>query len=84
MLYWSVGNRIRTAILQEKRAEYGKEIVSTLSRQLTAEHGRGFSQKVWLCLKEGRTEDKVLRPPVVAMGSIPHIYQHEGPHWATP
>ncbi len=45
LLYWSIGNRIRTAVLQERRAEYGKEIVSTLSRQLTAEYGRGFSQK---------------------------------------
>ncbi len=45
MLYWSIGHRIRTAVLQEKRAEYGQEIVSTLSRQLTAEYGRGFSQK---------------------------------------
>ena len=45
MLYWSIGIRIRTVVLREKRAEYGKEIVSTLSRELTAEYGRGFSQK---------------------------------------
>ena len=43
-LYWKVGQRIRTEILREKRAEYGEEIVSTLSQQLTTEFGNGFSR----------------------------------------
>ncbi len=34
MLYWHIGTRIRHEILREKRAEYGAEIVSTLSAQL--------------------------------------------------
>src|SRR5262245_39523395 len=45
LLYWEIGNRIRQEILQEKRAEYGQEIVSALSRQLEAEFGRGFSRR---------------------------------------
>ncbi|MCX6872667.1 MAG: PDDEXK nuclease domain-containing protein [Verrucomicrobia bacterium] len=45
MLHWEVGNRVRREILKEKRAEYGAEIVSTLSRQLEPEFGRGFSGK---------------------------------------
>lgn len=44
LLYWSIGDRIRRDILQEKRAEYGEEIVSTLSRQLTSEYGNGYSR----------------------------------------
>lgn len=44
ILYWSVGQRIRTDILQKKRAEYGEEIVSTLSGKLTPEFGGGFSR----------------------------------------
>lgn len=44
MLYWSIGVRIRGVILKGKRAEYGEEIVSTLSRQLTAECGREYSR----------------------------------------
>jgi hypothetical protein len=44
-LYWHIGTRIRRDILQEKRAGYGEEIVATLSRQLTAEDGRGYSEK---------------------------------------
>jgi len=37
-LYWQIGNRIRQDILEEKRAEYGQEIVVTLSRQLSWSH----------------------------------------------
>ena len=44
-LYWQIGQRIRQDILQEERAEYGKGIVVTLSRQLAAEFGRGFEEK---------------------------------------
>ena len=44
-LYWHVGRRIRQDILRQKRAEYGKEIVSALSAQLSAEFGRGFSRR---------------------------------------
>src|SRR5271157_5731317 len=44
-LYWNIGTRIRQDILQEKQAGYGEEIVATLSRQLTAEFGRGYTEK---------------------------------------
>ncbi len=44
-LYWHVGHRIHQDILQQKRAEYGAEIVATLSRQLEAEFGRGYSHR---------------------------------------
>ena len=42
-LYWQVGTRIRTEILKNQRADYGKQICSTLSIKLTAEFGKGFS-----------------------------------------
>jgi hypothetical protein len=45
LLYWNVGRRIRQNILKEKRAGYGEEIVSTLSRQLVTEFGAGFSTR---------------------------------------
>ena len=44
LLYWSVGERIRDEILGNRRAEYGEEIVVTLSRQLAEEYGNGFSK----------------------------------------
>lgn len=45
MLYWQIGKRINDEILNGKRAGYGEEIVSTLSRQLTLEYGSGFLQR---------------------------------------
>jgi hypothetical protein len=45
ILYWQIGSRIRQDILKEKRAEYGKEIVVTVSRQLLSEFGEGFTDK---------------------------------------
>ncbi len=43
MLYWRIGKRIREEILKGHRAEYGKQIVVSLSRQLVQEHGNIFS-----------------------------------------
>lgn len=45
MMYWQVGNRIRREILKDKRAEYGAQIVSTLSAQLAADYGEGFGRR---------------------------------------
>ena len=45
MLHWQIGNRIRKDILREKRAEYGEQILSTLSKELEAEFGRGFGRR---------------------------------------
>ena len=45
MLHWQIGSRIRKDILREKRAEYGEQILSTLSKQLQAEFGRGFGRR---------------------------------------
>ena len=45
LLYWHIGKRINDDVLKNKRAEYGKEIVSTLSRQLVKEYGSGYSVK---------------------------------------
>lgn len=38
MLYWRIGKRIREDILGSMRAEYGKEIVAALRRQLGWTH----------------------------------------------
>jgi len=40
MLSWNEGGRINAEILGNERAEYGKEIASALSRQLTAGYGK--------------------------------------------
>ncbi len=43
LLYWRIGHRIHFETLKGDRAEYGRQIVATLSQQLTAEFGKGFS-----------------------------------------
>jgi predicted nuclease of restriction endonuclease-like (RecB) superfamily len=45
MLFWNVGKRINEDILQNKRADYGKRIVPTLSAQLTEKYGKNFEAK---------------------------------------
>jgi hypothetical protein len=44
-LYWHIGNKILTHILKFERADYGEMIVSTLSRQMEIEFGKGYSTK---------------------------------------
>ena len=45
MLYWQIGKMINDDVLQNQRAEYGKQIVPTLSRHLTHEYGNGWGEK---------------------------------------
>ena len=42
ILFWQVGKRINEEILHNKRADYGAQIVSTLSTQLKNRFGRNF------------------------------------------
>ncbi len=45
MLYWNIGKRINDEILNNKRADYGKQIISILGKQLEEQYGKGFSVK---------------------------------------
>ena len=46
MMYWHIGERINREVLGNKRADYGKQIVATVSQQLQAEYGtKGFDEK---------------------------------------
>lgn len=45
ILYWTVGWRIKSEVLNHKRAEYGKEIIKSLAKKLTLEYGKGWSDK---------------------------------------
>lgn len=38
-MYWHIGERINREVLFGERAEYGKHIVATLAKELTAEYG---------------------------------------------
>ncbi|MBS0464385.1 MAG: DUF1016 family protein [Proteobacteria bacterium] len=43
MLYWHVGQRIRRDVLKDGRADYGAEILATLSQELAKDYGKGFN-----------------------------------------
>ncbi|WP_339133613.1 MAG: PDDEXK nuclease domain-containing protein [Candidatus Electrothrix sp. GW3-4] len=43
LLYWRVGARINKEILNQNRAEYGKQIIATVAQQLTEHYGKGFT-----------------------------------------
>ena len=45
LLYWRIGKRIRQDILKEKRAEYGEQILPTLSAELMKDFGPGFTAR---------------------------------------
>ena len=45
LMYWSIGNRINKDVLCGKRAEYGAQIVSTLSTQLQRQYGDEYSER---------------------------------------
>ena len=45
-MYWHIGNRINSEVLGNERAEYGKQIVAQVARQLQDEYGtKGFEER---------------------------------------
>lgn len=44
-LYWQVGRRINSELLQGQRAEYGKQVIAELARMLTFDFGKGWSER---------------------------------------
>ena len=46
LMYWHIGERINREVLGNERAEYGKQIVAAVSRQLQKDFGsKGFDEK---------------------------------------
>ncbi len=43
LLYWNIGHFINDNLKQNNRLEYGGKILATLSQQLTAHYGKGYS-----------------------------------------
>jgi len=43
LLYWRIGKRLNEEILKGGRSEYGKQILATVSQELSGEYGRGFN-----------------------------------------
>ena len=47
LLFWQIGRRINNDILDNKRADYGKQIVSMLSTQLSDKFGSTFAVQIF-------------------------------------
>lgn len=45
LLYWNIGKEINEEILFNKRADYGKKVLSELSDELTNLYGKGFTKR---------------------------------------
>jgi predicted nuclease of restriction endonuclease-like (RecB) superfamily len=56
ILYWQIGRRLSTEVLKGKRAEYGKQVIESLSDHLTLAYGKGWSDKhLFHCLRIAQT-----------------------------
>ncbi|MBT3806324.1 MAG: DUF1016 domain-containing protein [Desulfobacula sp.] len=75
LLYWQGGKRISSEVLKNKRAEYGKKIISNLAQDLTRAFGRGWSKKqLHHCLRFAETfPDKAIVSAVQRQLSWTHL-----------
>ena len=56
LMNWYVGKRIKEDVLYNRRAEYGKQVLKTLSIQLTGKYGKGWSfQTLQHCVRAAYT-----------------------------
>ena len=56
LLYWQVGKRIADEVLGGERAEYGKQVIDHLARDLTVAFGKGWNKKqLHHCLRFAET-----------------------------
>jgi len=44
LLYWNLGSVIRKNILENSRADYGKQVLKALSKELLLKYGKGFNE----------------------------------------
>ena len=45
MLYWHIGEKLYKEVVREQRADYGKQVVSTIAAGLITEFGNGFGRR---------------------------------------
>jgi hypothetical protein len=70
MTFWEVGKRINEEILGNERAEYGKRIVVTVSRQLETHYGGSFEEKNLRCISKGSKQIPTDRVSIVIVSNL--------------
>lgn len=75
MMYWNIGCRINRDMLGGERATYGKQVIASLSNQLTELYGKGFDAKnIHRMMKFAALyPDKQIVAPLVRQLSWSHI-----------
>lgn len=75
MMYWRIGDRINREMLGGERAAYGKQVIASLSNQLTELYGKGFDAKnIHRMMKFAALyPDKQIVAPLVRQLSWSHI-----------
>lgn len=75
MMYWRIGDRINREMLGGERAAYGKQMIASLSNQLTELYGKGFDAKnIHRMMKFAALyPDKQIVAPLVRQLSWSHI-----------
>lgn len=79
ILFWQIGKRINDEILQNQRADYGKQVVPTLAAQLERLHGRSFSERNLRRMMQFATVfiDLKIVTPLVTQLNWSHIIEYE-------
>ncbi|MDE7437334.1 MAG: PDDEXK nuclease domain-containing protein [Muribaculaceae bacterium] len=78
LMYWHIGDSINREIIGGHRAAYGKQIVATLSKELTEQYGgREFSERnLWRMMQfSSKFPDLQIVTPLVSQLSWSHFLQ---------
>ncbi|MFV0555342.1 MAG: YhcG family protein [Mangrovibacterium sp.] len=56
LMHWQIGMRIKDDVLYNQRAEYGKQVVKNLAKQMTLHFGKGWNdRKLFHCIRAAYT-----------------------------
>ena len=70
---WLLGMRIQLEVLQDKRAEYGQQVVKNLALELTNRYGKGFSMRnLYNFIAFFQQHPNIFQPLIVQSENILH------------
>ena len=77
LMYWEIGQYINSVVLEDKRAAYGKKILTMLSAKLTEKYGNNFTERnlYRMSLFAERFTDLEILPTLSAKLSWSHIIE---------
>ena len=77
MMFWEVGQYINSTVLGNKRAAYGKQVLTMLSAKLVAKYGKSFVERniYRMTLFAERFSDIEILPPLAAKLSWSHFIE---------